>query len=931
LVGHRLQFGDFELDLGRRVLTENGRALRLGGRALDILIALTARPGETVTKDELIARVWPNTFVEEANLRVHVAALRKALGDGQAGHRYVANITGRGYSFVGTIRQLQGQMPEGAAPSAEAQPVPNAKHDLPSLRSRVVGRSDTIEALAAQLGEHGFLSIIGPGGIGKTTVAVAVAERLARSYAQGVRFIDLAPIADAALVPGTVAASLGLLVTAETATQAVIAHLRDRQMLLLLDNCEHVVDAAAFLIEEIFRAAAGVHLLVTSREALRAEGERVHRLAPLDLPPPQQPVSTVIEVMRFPAVQLFAERAIANGDSFLIRDDEAPLVADLCRRLDGIPLAIEFAAARVDQFGIQGLAQRLDDRFQVLTKGRRTALPRHQTLRATLDWSYQTLSPQEQAVLRRVSVFAGSFTLEAASAIAADGAIAQGGIYEYIAALAMKSLVSVDVSGPETRYRLLETTRAYAFAKLKECGEAALVMRNHAEFCCAVCKRGAAEWETRPAVEWLAIYGGMIDDVRAALDWAVGQGADAGLALELAALTAPLWYQLSLQEEFRQRAEQILSLARSRDDLSVAREVQLLIALGHSYLNTNGLLPGMKVAFGRALALSQADDHRASRMWALWGLWAGANLQGRYTEAAGYVEQYHGLSQASGDPQSRIISDRMMMQSNHLLGRQALARGYAEGLLAEVGKTPQDVSNSAFQIDQRTVGMAVLCRILWVQGYPDQAMATARELAEHNLRVQHLLSCCYSLATSLCLVSVLAGETAQTGIWLEDLRERATQRSLVYWLAWGQCYEAVLAGGPDREQLAALQRLPGFGPQQAEMLALNCPQALSPALLARALDSESWCCAELLRARGEQILLQDPAQAELLFERAREMARSQQALSWELRAAMSLARLRQQQGRADAGRDLLADVYGRFSEGFGTPDLRQAKALLNAL
>src|SRR5262249_46555453 len=316
-------------------------------------------PGELVSKDELVARVWPDTFVEEGNLRVHIAALRRTLGDGQAGNRYVATIPGRGYRFVAPVSALA--EPEPATPSA---PPPEPAYSIPVSLTRMVGRADVVEAVVAQLPKRRFMTIAGPGGIGKTTVALAVADRLSASYRDGLRFVGLAPAADPRLVPSALASVLGVAIRSDSPIPGLMAFLKDKQMLLVLDSCERMIEAAAALAEDVFTRAAGVHVLATSREPLRAEGERVQRLLPLEVPPSSSKL-TADDAVGFSAIQLFIERATASSDEFKLTDANASLVADICRRLDGIALAIELAAGRVDVLGVQGLAARLDDRFKL--------------------------------------------------------------------------------------------------------------------------------------------------------------------------------------------------------------------------------------------------------------------------------------------------------------------------------------------------------------------------------------------------------------------------------------------------------------------------------------------------------------------------------------------------------------------------------------
>jgi len=472
-------FGPFHLIPTQRLLLEAEKPLRLGSRALDILIALVERRGELVSKEELMARVWPKMFVEPANLTVHVAAVRRVLGDGRNGYRYLVNIPGRGYRFVAPVTVVENEMP----PLPLLQPVAsNGSHNLPAQVTKRVGRADTVRILAAQLSQERFVTIVGPGGVGKTSVALAVAEAVAADFEHGVWLVDLAQLGDPRLVPGALASVLGREALSDDPIPSLVEQLRGKQMLLVLDNCAHVVEAAASLAGRILRGAPGVRILATSREPLRVEGERRHRLSPLDVPPASVPL-TAAEALRFSAIELFVQRAAAKLDGFELNDRDASIVADLCRKLDGLPLAIEFAADHIDTFGVRGLSARLAGRLHLLTGGYRTALPRHQSLRAMLDWSYDRIPEPERVVLRRLSIFPGKYSLEAAIAVAAGGEMAVPAVIDHIMSLVTKSLIAADISGKEPLYRMLETTRCYALEKLRESGEFDAVARHYAEDC----------------------------------------------------------------------------------------------------------------------------------------------------------------------------------------------------------------------------------------------------------------------------------------------------------------------------------------------------------------------------------------------------------------------------------------------------------------
>jgi len=474
-----LTFGRFRLDPVRYVLHEGAKPLRLGSRALEILILLTQRSGQVVSKNELLDRVWPKSVAQEATLRVHIAALRKALGDGEHGTRYVENFSGRGYRFVAPVTRQR------ASSSPEPMPVPPVRDvdisdtdTLPVLLTRMVGREQAVAALAARVLQQRLVTVAGAGGAGKSVVAAAVAEKQSAVYEHGVRFVDLSGVTHSRNISGTLSAALGIADLAEDAMPGILSFLKDKSMLIVFDNCEHVVETVAAMAERILQRAPKAHLLATSREPLRAACEYVHRLPPLEVPAPSaNPVRA--EVLASPAIQLFVERASAALDSFELTTEDLPAVVEICRRLEGSPLAIELAAARVDFFGVRGLAARLDDCLGLLTRGPRTALPRHQSLRANFDWSHGLLSALEQVVLRRIAVLPGRFNLDSANAAAVDGKVRMVDVFDTLTNLVAKSLLGTDLTDDGILYRLSETTRAYAMEKLLSSEESSRATRLH--------------------------------------------------------------------------------------------------------------------------------------------------------------------------------------------------------------------------------------------------------------------------------------------------------------------------------------------------------------------------------------------------------------------------------------------------------------------
>jgi predicted ATPase/DNA-binding winged helix-turn-helix (wHTH) protein len=535
-IGEDLTFGPFRLDRQQRVIFRAHAPLRLGSRAREILLILVERAGEVVKKSELMARVWPDTIVEEGTLRVHIAALRKALGDGQSGVRYVENVTGHGYRFIAPLTRVD-ETRASPAPQVHAADARN----VPIALTRMIGRATVVAALARRLPLRRFVTIVGPGGIGKTTVAMAAADHLLDSNPRGICFVDLASITDPLLVSGTVAAALGLATISQDPLSNVIEFLKHKQMLIVLDSCEHVVEAAAHLAEKLLGHAPSIQIMATSREPLRARSEWVLRLPPLEVPPLTAALGAA-EALDFSAIELFAECASASVDTFELSDANIATVTDICRRLDGLPLAIELAAARVDLFGIRGLAAHLNDRLGFLTRGCRTAVPRHQTLRATLDWSYESLSRTEQIALRRLAVFEAAFDTRSACAMIADDEINAADVSEILTDLAAKSLLTVHMAGEQVLYRLFDTSRAYAVGKLEESRENVEIKRRHAQLYCSWGKDDL-DWEPQSRREWTAGSRQSIDVVRAMLDWSFSPEGDPSLGVNPTASSALTWFQ----------------------------------------------------------------------------------------------------------------------------------------------------------------------------------------------------------------------------------------------------------------------------------------------------------------------------------------------------------------------------------------------------
>jgi predicted ATPase/DNA-binding winged helix-turn-helix (wHTH) protein len=509
-------FGPFVLDPNRQVLAKGTTRVKVGVRSLEILTALVERAGELVTKEELISRVWPDTFVEESNVKVNVAALRRALGENQEAPQYVATANGRGYRFIGRVESFE---PDSGAAPAAATP----KHNLPVQTTHVVGRADDVLTLSDRLTRHRLVTISGTGGVGKTTVAVSLAAEMLTRFTDGVWFVDLAPLRDASLVSKAMADVVGLTAHCDNVAGALNTFMSSRRVLIVLDNCEHLIGSVAALVDQLIQHTDYVHILATSREPLCVKGEQVYRLPALEVPADSGTLGGS-EALRYSGIELFLERAAACA-GYRLTDEDVPVVSEICQKLDGIALAIELAAARVDSLALAELSALLNDRLSLLNRGGRTAPDRHRTLTATLDWSYELIPANERKLFRRLSVFGDAFLLESACVVASGDTLGDADIVEGLAGLVAKSLVCANISGAVTQYRLLDTTRAYALQKLQECGEDECYLRRYAEYQHELAKRNGIEQHRHPSAKWLADYKRRIDDFRGALAWTCSPGA----------------------------------------------------------------------------------------------------------------------------------------------------------------------------------------------------------------------------------------------------------------------------------------------------------------------------------------------------------------------------------------------------------------------
>jgi non-specific serine/threonine protein kinase len=660
----RYRFGAFELQLDERRLLKDGAPVSLRPRALDLLAFMVERAGHLVTKDELLEHVWPRVVVEDAVVHVQVSALRKILGNDS-----IATISGQGYRFALSVRK-------GAA-------LP--KHNLPSQLTSFIGREQEIAQLEELVISNRLTTLTGAGGVGKTRLALQVAGKLLDQFVDGVWLVELAALSDAGLVIQSVAQILGIKeLPGKPLSETLSDHLASKQVLLVLDNAEHLLGACVELAAGILRRGARVSMLVTSRERLGMTGELTYRVPSLTVPDPEAKV-TPEALPVYEGVRLFVERAKLLRPHFTITNDNAGAVASICHRLDGIPLAIELAAPRLRSMSVEEVSKRLDHRLALLTAGAHAPLPRHRTLRAMIDWSYDLLSDVEKSMLQRLAVFAGGWTLEAAEQVCTGDGIEASAVIDVLASLLDKSLIGADELDGTTRYRMLETIRHYAHGRLREIGEEAQWCDSHLAHFLALGERSFVELAGANQQPWLQHLAADHDNFRAALTWSAAATGKAEEGLRVAIALTRFWIIRCYLAEARGWLTRLLAIVPSTHPRKERARGLNMVGI---FAQDQGDLAAADAFHREALALFRELDDPKGISAALNNIGCIAIEQARYSEAEAAFDEALELDRRVGDQRNAALTLLNLGVVARARGDLALARGRFEEalpMLHEIG------------------------------------------------------------------------------------------------------------------------------------------------------------------------------------------------------------------------------------------------------
>jgi predicted ATPase/DNA-binding winged helix-turn-helix (wHTH) protein len=942
------QFDNFLIDTNRRELTGPDGAIHVEPQVFDLLVHFVQNTNRVISKDELIEKIWNARAISDAALNSRINSVRRAIGDTGKQQAFIRTVQRRGFLFAAEVT-IPVSRSNDRNPTVAARAAAFVHANLPGSPTGLIDREDDLQKLAARLDAARFVTIVGVGGVGKTTLAIALGYQLIDVFAGAALFVDLGALSGPELVATTVASMLGLSVRSDDTTSDLIGYLRDKRILLILDTCEHLIEAVAALASRIFREAPRVHIVATSREALQVGGEFVYRLDPLACPP-DDAVLTAATARIFPATQLFVERAAASGVHLNLNDAEAAIVVNICRKLDGVALAIELAAKRVEAFGLHQTATLLEQHLTLLWLGPRTAPPRQKTLQATLDWSYGLLSEIERVVLRPLAVFVGHFTLDAVLEVVTSATLDRSTVLGAIDRLVAKSMVATRPIGDTMCYRLLDTTRAYVLNVAIDDAEAADLSVRHATYYRRWLERHGAEWPTLTTGIERAHHYAAIDNVRAALEWCFGANGDAQVGIVLAAAAAPVFLAMSLVAECNRWSERAI-LALDDAARGGLQEMQLQAALGVSLIITRGGREAARLALERGLAIAEDRGDVFEQVRLLGPLSMFHRRSGDYNTALQYAKHCSALARTTEDPVAIVLAHSNLGLSLQPVGELIAARTEFEAAIAHGSGSLRNATIYS-GMDGNVLAGAALAVNLWLEGHPAQAIERARQTVQEAARTDHAASLSTALLNAISVL-LWAGDLASASEHIDMLISRAESHSLgpFHWLGRGFRGEVAIRRGDVQRGVEALKgSLEKLQQARYNLFTSTLSISLIQGLVTMGRHAEAIALTghtiglvaangnhlytpELLRVKGRVLLAmgRPNVDAEMCFVQSLELSRRQGARAWELRSAIDLAALWAGLGRSADARALLLPAFKQFTEGLDTADLTAAERLLTTL
>jgi len=850
-------FGDFSLLPERQALSYKGKPVTLGGRGFDILTLLVERAGEVVSKAELFAHVWPDYIVHDHNLKVNVGNLRRVLADLDPETDYIATIAGRGYKFVATVTS-------GHPPAGQQGGAPGDHFTGPPSVPSLFGRDGAVAQICQQLAQPGYVTIVGPGGAGKTSLAVTAALQCCDTR-DAVAFVDLSTLTDPRFVVPAVASALGVSLGLDDPIGGVIELLRRRNLLLIVDNCEHVIAMAAAIVERISSEAPDARILATSREPLRTRREQIHFLSGLAYPGDAQTVSAE-EALSFPAVQLFISKT-QNPGSTAMSDEYVRNIVSICARLEGLALAIELAAGTANALAPSALEQLFNHGFETMSRGPRDAPLRHQTLEATLDWSYRLLPDREAILLELLSVFSGGFTADDVEAIYPAGDLDPMAGRDALSQLAAKSLISSEFKGGVLLYRLPESTGAYAAQRLFGAPYREQARRHYAERVRDKMQNAEREWALQTSREWLRRYRSQIDDVRAVIAWAFDPSGDAGIGVEVVVAALPLWQELSAFKEMLAAIELVEAAGAAAPELASLARVKLSTARAWAMTLARRMHPRTGAAWDESIRDAGIVKDREFALRAIGGQAVFLAYSGRPLAALRSMNHYAAASGLDWD--TAPDGKRLLAHVEVYAGRFSSASVRLEELAATWGDLDDGRGLSRFQVELPVAIGLSQAFLLWLQGDALRASDLAARAIDRATDLDHMISLGNSLSLAGLPIAYLSGDLASASRLQQQLAEVSRRENVGIYEGTSRFFEgAIQAARGDEGGLALMQQsiseldAHGWRARVAFYRSLLAEawvdfgeiqrgeECLREILRDRNVREERWCHPELLRVGG---------------------------------------------------------------------------------
>lgn len=902
-----IRFGEWRLYPALRLLLHRETAVQLTTRAFDVLLELIRAEGEPVSKDMLLTRVWGNEVVEENNLQAQISAIRRVLGKDR---NLIVTEFGRGYRFAGILHH----------PSSSSSPQVSPLVQSSALLTPLLGRDAALTELSALLRTHRLISILGPAGTGKTRLARELGERLRLLYQDGVHIAELAQISDPIHLWPVLSQALQISPGPSQSDPATRERLAQLHCLLVVDNCEHLVNAVSQAVIQLLGMAPHITVLITSQAALQIAGETRYLLPPLAVP--DKTLQAAATLQSYPAVRLFVERGRANWHDFHPSPETLWLIGDLCRHLDGIPLAIELAASRIPVMSVQEIHAGLDDRFWLLSNAPDTTLPRHQTIKTAVDWSYRLLNEREQRLFRSLGIFPDTFTMKSVADIDAIYGKDHWHIVNDLQRLLALSMLQVVSHEPVTRFRLLETLRMYAIEKLHEHGEYARLSAMHTAYCRHIVRQSMTDWFTLSTGDWRHQYGYLINDLRAALQRTLRHQEDIAIGADILQSMVPFWVEYSLYDECQRYIQPLLQEKNGPIVLTHEQKMALSAAAGKASTWASGPTPATHVAWRTALTLGEQIANDEVRLQAHYGLWLYHLRTGGLDEALHHAEAMCQLSDLRHDEEALATGRRLKGVALHFLGQHSEGRAYLERSLGwfEQGNAGHPFR---FGLDQQAAGQAFLSRLLWLQGETTAARTMAWRGVRRAVGLQHVCTLCCALAEGACMTAALnrnVRQVVRAATWLVRL---ASDNGLLFWQVYGELFLAWAKRGAEANGLFASLSTTGLDWQYSPLL-MEIRHDLVQQWDHHNTRTCLWVMPELLRLKASTV---PPAERKTLLALALEQARRQGEAAWILRIANDLAPLLAAGGEQNKAESLLVSALAGVDPHFPTADLRRAAEL----